>query len=186
MRTTLRTVRVIICALFASGIASSQSKVRKSAPEPTAFYEDCGDGRSCVFDNPLPLPDSVLDALRETKEARSMQDELKGLNGEQFSHLFRAVKAHLVGPKETDYVVMGGFPMGGADAPWFWIVRFDQDHPRVIFFTFANGFELLSMRNNGYPNIRSRAFAGGTEYTNVYHYDGEQYLLVRRYQREAK
>lgn len=112
MRTTLRTVRVIICALFASGIASSQSKVRKSAPEPTAFYEDCGDGRSCVFDNPLPLPDSVLDALRETKEARSMQDELEGLNGEQFSHLFRTVKAHLVGPKETDYVVMGGFPMG--------------------------------------------------------------------------
>jgi hypothetical protein len=75
--------------------------------------------------------------------------------------------------------------MGGADAPWFWIVRFNRTKPKVIFFTFANEFQILKTANNGYPDIRSLAFAGGVTYTNIYHYDGERYRLVHKYQKET-
>jgi hypothetical protein len=127
----------------------------------------------------------VLDALRTSRDARSVQDDLKELNREQFARLFRAVKVHLCGPQELDYVVLSEFPMGGADAPWFWIVRFNRTKPKVIFFTFANEFQILKTANNGYPDIRSLAFAGGVTYTNIYHYDGERYRLVHKYQKET-
>jgi hypothetical protein len=178
---------MMICALFAAGIVTAQSKIKKSATEPTAFYEDCIDGdkdRPCLFDHPVPIPENVLGALRATKEAKEMQNELKGYNRDDFAHLFKAIVIHLGGPNEIDYVVMGEFPMGGADAPWFWIVRYDQTHPRVIFYTFAGGFRLLKTRNNEYPDIRSSAWTASDSYTNIYHYNGQRYILVHEYHKE--
>jgi hypothetical protein len=177
--------RAMICVCIAAGIATAQSKAKKPAAEPKAFYEDCGDDTPCLFDNPEPLPDNVLDAIRATKEAKSMHDKLKKLNRDEFAQLFKATKIHLRGPEEIDYVVLSEFPMGGADAPWFWIVRYDRNHPKVIFFTFANGFEIMKSEDNGYPIIRSLAFAGGVTYTNIYQYNGEQCILVRKYQKET-
>jgi hypothetical protein len=180
---------LMVCLLVGAGIASAQAKGKKPATEPTAFYEDCIDndnGRPCLFDHPVPLPDSVVDALRATKEAKESQNKLKDYDREDFAQLFKAIKIHLSGPQELDYVVMGEFPMGGADAPWFWIVRFDQTQSKVIFFTFANGFELLKTRNNGYPDIRSNSWAGSVQYTNIYQYNGQRYILVHKYQKEMK
>jgi hypothetical protein len=176
----------MICTLFAAGIATAQSKGKKSAAQPTAFYEDCDDEDGpCPFDNPVSLPENVLDAIRATTEAKSMRDQLDELNREQFTRLFRAVAIHLGGPKELDYVVLSEYPMGGADGPWFWIVRSDQIRPKVIFFTFANGFDVLKTRNNGYPNIRSLASTAAVTYTNLYHYNGQRYILVHKYQKET-
>lgn len=177
---------VTICLLFVAGVVAAQSKGTKPAADPTAFYEDCGDDRSCSFDSPVPLPDNVLNALRTSEQAKSMQDELKGLDRERFTELFKAVKIHLGETEELDYVILSEFPMGGANAPWFWIVRSNQTHPEVIFFTFANGFELLKARNNGFPNIRSNAWAGGVQYTNVYLYNGQRYILVHKYHKEVR
>lgn len=175
----------MICTVFAAGFAIAQTKDKKPAAEPRAFYEECGGGRSCSFDNSVFIPNNVLDALRATEEAKSMHDALAKLNREEFAGLFKAVKIHLIPPNELDYVVMGEFPMGGADAPWFWIVRSDQNHPKVIFFTFANGFELLNSGHNGYPDIRSLAYAGGVTYTEVYQYNGQHYVLMHRYHKET-
>lgn len=188
MSKALRVVCVVTCAIFVAQIALAQSRGKKPAAEPTVFNENNGayeDG-SDPFDDPVPLPDKVLDALRVSEAAKSVQDELKNMGRDEFAQLFTAVKIHLSGPKEIDYVVLGGFPMGGADAPWFWIVRFDQTHPKVLFFTFANGFEVLKTRNNGYPNIRSIAFAGGVAYTRIYHYNGQRYILARKYQKKVR
>ena len=171
----------MICAGFVAGITSAQTKGVKPAPEPRAFYEE---GDPNPFTHPVPLPGSVLDALRATDEARDMRDRLKDYDRDDFAALFKAVKIHLAGPNELDYVVMGEFPMGGADAPWFWIVRFDKTHSQVIFFTFANGFEILKTSNNGYPDIRSNAFTASTRYTEIYQYNGEKYVLVHRYHKE--
>jgi hypothetical protein len=175
---------VLICALFVAGIATAQSKVKNPAAEPKTFYEDCGDDRPCLFDNPAAIPNDVLDALWTSKEVQSEQDESKNLNRETFAQYFKAIVIHLSDPKETDYVLLSESPLGGADAPWFWIVRFDHAHPKVIFFTFANGFEILKTRNNGYPDIRSYAFTANTSYTEIYHYDGQKYVLVHRYHKE--
>jgi hypothetical protein len=175
----------MICTVFAAGIAIAQTKDKKPAAEPRAFYEECGGGRPCSFDNPVSIPNNVLDALRATEEARSMHDALARLNREEFAGLFKAIKIHLVSPSELDYVVMGEFPMGGADAPWFWIVRFDKASPKVIFFTFANSFELLNSGHSGYPDIRSLAYVGGVTYTEIYQYNGQHYVLMHRYHKET-
>jgi len=185
VKKTRRTVCVAVCALAAAGIATAQTKAKKLVAEPTAFYEDCGEVVECLQD-PITLPANVLDALWATDEAKSMRGELRSLGRDGFSRLFKAVVIHLGSSKETDYVVLSEFPMGGVDAPWFWIVRMDQIQPKIIFFSFANGFELLKAKTNGYPNIRSLAFAGDVQYTNVYHYDGQRYVLVRKYQKEMK
>jgi hypothetical protein len=181
----LKVVSWMIWTAFVAGIAIAQTKDKRPAAEPRAFYEECGGGRPCSFDNPVSIPNDVLDALRATEEARSMRDALADLNREKFAGLFKAIKIHLVPPNELDYVVMGEFPMGGADAPWFWIVRLDQTQPKVIFFTFANSFEILNAGHNGYPDIRSLAYAGGVTYTEVYQYDGQRYVLMHRYHKET-
>jgi len=187
MNTKLNVVSWTICIVFSAGIATAQTKDKKPAAEPRAFYEDCfidDKDRSCLFDHPVPLPDNVLDALRTTEEAKDMRFKLKDYDRDDFAALFKAVKIHLIAPNELDYVVMGEFPMGGADAPWFWIVRFDKTDPKIIFFTFANGFELLNTGHDGYPDIRSLAYAGGETYTEIYQYNGQRYVLVHRYHKE--
>jgi len=187
MNLKLKMAFLMICAIFATGIATAKSKAKNTSAELTAFYEDCIEDdkdRPCLFDHPVPLPKNVLDALRATKEAKESQDRLKDYDRDDFAQLFKAVAIHLGGPKEIDYVVMGEFPMGGADAPWFWIVHSSPTPTKVIFFTFANGFEILRTQNNGYPNIRSNSWAGGIQYTNIYHYDGQRYILAHKYQKE--
>lgn len=189
MNMKFRMAFLMICILVATGIAAAQSKGKKPAAEPTAFYEDCIDNdkdRPCLFDHPVHIPNKVLDALRATKEAREMRNELKDYDRDDFADLFKAVVIHLRGPNEIDYVLLSKFPMGGADAPWFWIVRHDQSHPKVIFFTFANGFEILKARNNGYPNIRSRAWTGCCIFTDIYQYNGQRYILAHKYEKENK
>jgi hypothetical protein len=208
MNKTLRMICAVICAVFVAGISTliarhfghnigltssppgsistAQSKSKKPAAEPTAF-EDCDDDdkdSSCLFDNPVPLPDNVLDALRATAEAKEMQNQLKDYDRDDFAYLFKAVVIHLGSPEEIDYVVMGEFPMGGADAPWFWIVRSDQTHPKVIFFTNSNGFALQKTRNNGYPNIQSDWCSAAECITRIYHYNGQRYILVHEYHKE--
>jgi hypothetical protein len=171
----------MICTVLAAGVASAQTRDKRPASEPTAFNED-GD----MFKRPVHVPASVLDALRSSEEAKSMKSELRGLDRDEFAQLFKAVVIHLGDPKEIDYVLISEFPLGGADAPWFWIVRYDQSHPKVIFFTFATGFEMLKTRNNGYPDLRSTANTASFGYTNIYHYDGQRYLLVHAYHKEIK
>jgi len=183
----LLAVIVVIAALSDAWSLLAQSKSSKPAAEQRAFYEDCMGGdknRPCVFDHSVPLPKNVLDILRASKEARESRDALKDYDRDGFSQLFKAAVIHLGGPEETDYVVMGEFPMGGADAPWFWIVRSDQSLPKVIFFTFANGFEILKSISNGYPNIRSIAWTGCCRFTNLYQYNGQRYVLVHAYHRQ--
>jgi hypothetical protein len=178
----------MIWTTFGAGIAIAHTKDKKPPAEPRAFYEDCDDkdkDRPCLFGHSEPLPENVLGALRATEEAKDMRDKLKDYDRDDFAHLFKAVKIHLIPPNELDYIVMGEFPMGGVDAPWFWIVRFDQTHPKVIFFTFANGFEILHGGHNGYPDIRNLAYAGGVTYTEIYQYNGQRYVLVHRYHKET-
>jgi hypothetical protein len=170
---------LMICALCTAGITSAQSKANKTAAEPTGFSEE-GD----QFNNTVPIPDNVMDALHNSEEAKSMKDVLENMGRDKFAQLFKAIVVHLRGPKETDYILLSEYPLNSADASWFWIVRFDPVHPKVIFCASANSFEILKTRNNGYPNIRSYTSIGGIEYIYIFHYDGREYILTHKYQKE--
>jgi hypothetical protein len=189
MSNTQGMVCIMVCALFAAGMASAQSKVKKPAAEPTVFSDneaDYEDGPPDPFKQPVPLPNNVLDALRATAEAKEMQDELKNLDREEFARLFTAVRVHLGDPKDLDYVVRGEIPMSGADNTWYWIVRPNPTSAKVIFFTNSNGFALLKTRNNGYLNIRSGWCSAAFCITRIYHYNGQRYILAHEYHMENK
>lgn len=172
-------VCLMICAVFAAGITVAQSTTKKPAPEPTAFSEE-GD----QFKSSVPIPDNVLDALHNNLDTDSMKYLLEHLDRDKFAQLFKAVVIHLRDTKEIDYVLLSEYPLSGADAPWFWIVRFDQAHPKIIFFALANDFDILNARTNGYPNIRSHGYTAGGIYTSIYHYNGQRYVSVHDYHKE--
>jgi hypothetical protein len=185
---TIRLACLAICFIFVAGIASAQTNGKKPAAEPTVFFdsEDNYGEEPYPFDEPVPLPDNVLDALRATKEAQSMEDQLKNFNREDFAKLFTAIKIHLGGPKELDYVVFGAFPMSGADNTWYWIVRSNPTPAKVIFFTNSNRFLLSKTKNNGYPDIRSEWCSAAFCETRIYHYNGHRYILAHQYEKENK
>jgi len=115
-----------------------------------------------------------------------MQDQLKDFNREEFAELFKAIKIHLGGSKELDYVVFGAIPMSGADNTWYWIVRSNPTPAMVSFFTNLNRFILLKTRNNGYPKIRSEWCSAAECITRIYHYNGLRYILAHKYEKENK
>jgi len=74
--------------------------------------------------------------------------------------------------------------MGGADAPWFWIVRSNPAPAKVIFFTNSNGFRLQGPKINGYPEIWSEWCSAALCITRIYQYNGQRYILAHEYHEE--
>lgn len=178
----LRIACVMICALCATGIAAAQSTGTKPATEPSIFYPD---DSNRGFNAADPPSDAVLNALLKTPEAKENRGQLQELDREELRKLFLVVRVHLTNANETDEVVLGKDPMSGADCNWFWIVRDKGDQAQVLLFENAYGVYLLESRTNGYRNIRSIGFAGGTTYTNIFYYNGQRYIPVHKYQKET-
>jgi hypothetical protein len=174
---------LMISALSTPGIVLAQSAWTKLPTEPSTFYPD---DRNAGFDEVDPPSDAVLDALLKTPEARENSDELRKLNREGLRKLFLVVRVHLKDTNETDEVVLGHNPMSGADCDWFWIVRDNGGRAQVLLYEYAYGVYLLQSKTDGNRDIRSVGFAGGTEYTNIYHYDGQRYVAVHQYHKEIK
>jgi hypothetical protein len=174
----------MICAILAVQVASTQSKVKKPTAEPSDFFPD--DQNRGFYDAGAPS-DAVLDALLKTPEAKLNWDRLQRLNRGELRRLFLVVRVHLKDASETDEVVLGKYPMSGADCFWFWFVRDLGDHASVLLFTNAYGVYLLKSRTNDYRDIRSVwSSAAGYTLTDVYHYDGEQYRLAHHFEKQDK
>lgn len=182
MSKTVKLVCVTICAILVIETAWAQSTRTKPAAEPSSFYPD----RNRGFDNAGVPSDPVLDALLKTPEARLNWDRLQKLNRVELRKLFLVVRVHLKDAGETDEVVLGKGPMSGADCDWFWVVRDLGGHAEILLFENAYGVYLLESRTNGYRDVRSVAFAGSTAYTNFFHYDGQRYIAVHKFQKEIK
>ena len=164
MNLKLRMACLMICALFVVGTVSAQSASAKLPMEPSTFYPDDGNRG---FDLANPPSDAVLDVLLKTPEAKENWDRLQKLNRDELRKVFLVVRVHLIDTNETDEVVLGKFPMSGADCDWFWIVRDKGDQAQVLLFKNAYGVYLLKSRTKGYRDIRSVGFAGGITYTNI-------------------
>jgi hypothetical protein len=167
---------VIICALIAAGITTAQPSGTKPAKERTIFYED-----EESFPDSLPLPEKVLNALKATKEAGYARDVSRERPHEDLNQFFKAVQVHLSNSEDVDYIVLGQFPLTGADCAWFWLVRSARTRPKVVLFSNTNSIELLGSRTNGYRDIRSVWQSPNERITRVYHYNGEYYTLVHKY-----
>lgn len=176
MSWAVRAIIVLVGMSPAMALAQWQAKQAAQESEPSEFYPD---DWNRGFDEADPPSDAVLDALLKTREANENADRLKGFDREGLRKLFRVVRVHLAGTGEADEVVLGLFPMSGADCDWFWVVRDRGDRVRVILFTNEDGIYLLNTKTNGYREIRGVWSSGaGYSITRLYRYDGTTYTLA--------
>lgn len=134
------------------------------------------------FEHPAHLPEDVLTALTATKEAAYVRDELKENPHLEVSQFFQAEEVHLSDPAESDYVVVGQFPLTGADCELFWIVRSIKPRPRVIHFSVGTTLKIVCRKNNEeLPNIRMDWWAGsGHGWADEYRFNGSRYVSFRK------
>ena len=180
----VRFIYVLILVCLTIGLAKGQTTNGPHKAEPSTFYPD---DELKGFEDAQPPSDPVLDALLKTPEAQENSDRLQRLDREKLRGLFLVVKIHLRNSVETDEVVLGKFPMTGADCDWFWIVRDMGDHAKVLLFDNAYGVYLLRSRTNGYREIASYwSSAAGYSITRLYRYDGTSYKLAYEHTRPER
>jgi mRNA-degrading endonuclease RelE of RelBE toxin-antitoxin system len=168
----------IMFAIFTIGILSAQTQKEAVKIEGSSFCAD----ESEDFQSARPPTNVVLDVLLKTPGAKDVSAELEKLDREEQRKLFRAVRVHLSETDPTDYLVVGSYPMSGADNDWFWLVRQTQNRAQVILDAGGNCLDLLRTRSSGYRDIRTVwSAASGLTITRIYHYDGNRYQLVHRY-----
>jgi hypothetical protein len=175
MNKVLRMAFALILSYVVAGIATAQPSTATPATERAIF----GDAES--FKNSVHLSDKVLDVLLATNEAEYARQLSLEKPDEDRNKYFSAVEVHLSGTYEVDYVVEGNLPLAGADNAWFWVVRSARTHPKVVLFASGGFLELLKSRTNGYRNIRSVWQSPNERITRVYHFNGERYILVHKY-----
>jgi hypothetical protein len=187
MKTSVRFVICVVVFLLMTGRTSSQTSAKsRQQGDSAVFSED--DNR---FNHSVRIPTPVIDALLATPEVKEIangepkfarEKSLSELNRNQISQLFSAVEVHLSDAKDADFVVLGHFPLSGADNSWFWVIRSPMSHPKIILFANGNGIEISKSKTNGYSNILSYwSSAAGCTLTWVYRYDGVRYRLAHKY-----
>ena len=77
------------------------------------------------FDNPDPLPSSVVKALMSSGQFSQTREWMRVKGDSDASYYFVAKEVHLANSGETDYVVLGRIP--GADCLQFWVIHFERD-----------------------------------------------------------
>jgi hypothetical protein len=170
----------LFCLVCSASVVEAQTHKRTTNREPTFFSPDYQENDP--FAHARPPADDILAALLKTPEARENEGALAGLDREELRKLFSVVEVHLAGSEEADEVVLGHVPLSGADNDWFWIVRRQDGHTRVILFANGLSIELLNSRTLGYKNIRTLwGAASGLTITCLYHYEGKRYRLVHKY-----
>jgi len=135
------------------------------------------------FDHPVPLPPSVVAELVKTQAAGYARDVLKENPQYDLSQLFLAEKMKLAGPDEDDYVVLGEFPLTGADCDWFWVVRSLKSGPQVVLFSIGTMLRLLPQEDHGLPEIRADWWPGnGDGWARIFRFDGKEYKAARSFE----
>lgn len=171
----LREARVVVTL-----VSLSCAAMFALANEPVFFYPD---QENAGLEHAYPPSDAVLNSLLRTKEAKSAEDRVKNRDHEELRRLFEAVNVHLSDPgAESDQVVVGKFPMAGADCDWFWLVRVVSGRAEVILFANGSSLELLGKQTNGYRDIRTVwSSAAGYTLTDIYCYNGARYTRVHEF-----
>lgn len=126
---------------------------------------------------PVSLPPGALKALLQRKEVRDNLREMADPDRNNVAQFFTAAEAHLGDGNQTDLVVVGKFPMSGADNTWFWVIRSARKEPSAVLFAGGYTLELLASRTKGYRDVRCTWSSPQETSTKVYKFDGTSYKL---------
>lgn len=128
-----------------------------------------------------PLPHSVLSALMTTKEAKDVRRGTK--NDEkplEMASLFRGAKVNLGADPDDTFVVIGEFPMSGADNTWFWVVRRSGEKATILLWAAANCLDIHEKSNGGLRDVETTWSSASEARIERYVFDGIHYRLTER------
>jgi hypothetical protein len=147
------------------GLASTPSR------EQSFFPEDL------PLEHAVALPSNVLNVLLRAKEVKeAFEDQTSPRDPHK---LFRAANVQLSTPDTVAFVVIGSYPVSGADCSWFWIISCDHDTPKIVLWAQGNSIEVMRSKTNGYRNIRSNWSSASVSVTREYRYNRTKYVLWR-------
>jgi hypothetical protein len=162
---------LLICASLSGHTSSAQTHQGDS---PRTLFEE-----SDLMDAPsVPLSTAVIRELRKQPQ----NGYLRRTNPQHPEKFFRAAESHLNLRKkeEVDLVVVGLYPLSGADHGWFWIVTSSQDHPRVATYIPDNSVEILPSSHHGYQDLESTWQSPNERVTRTWHYNGRCYKQYKK------
>lgn len=170
-----RVLAVLFVGLIVVRMSASGQSFSTQPGKVIATY----DNRS--FAHPVRLPASVLGVLLLQKETSYAKDWARKHPGGDLNRFFRATRTQLTRTGQDDWIVEGIFPLTGADCDWFWLVRSERSGPRVVLFYNGYTIHLLDKETNSLRDMRAVWESPSERDISVYHYDGVQYKLIKKY-----
>jgi hypothetical protein len=166
----------ILFFLFAVPVGLRQT-LAQNAKDQSTYCED-GAPDEFAFKGGS-VPKAVVSAVLETSEGKQARADA-GERGEELTpeKVLRAARLHVSSDNAAMFLVMGSYPLAGADASWFWIVRDDGTKASVLLWMAGNCVELKESSTRGYRDIGVVCASAGSSRTESYHYDGKVYKLA--------
>lgn len=176
------------------GSAQAQDSTTHQEPEQTVFNAE-PDSAGKLVTRPAKIPDSALDALRDTITGGDLNC-LRAMGttpAQAEASWFLASEVHLSGPNEIDLIVLlnvpniarptnpGGCLLGANSGP-FWVLRpgIATGKYRLLLEAYAGSLEVLGSRTNRYRDIRTGhgSLSGST--TVLYKFMASQYQFAEK------
>lgn len=148
------------------------------------FFSDCG---IATVQHPVSLTPDVLKVLLATPQASGDFGYAKDSEDPRKTNpasLFQASAVDLSGRKEADLVVVGYPPLDGADNCWYWVVRSVRANPKVVLFSTGSSLEEMTSRTKGFRDFRSVWSSAAETVTEIYHFDGTEYVVWKKHVQE--
>jgi hypothetical protein len=169
----------ITLTILLTSIICLGQKPKHAVAEQTSF---CEDGADDLELKPVALPRLVLATVMNTKEGRDAQRELSQSEGTERdpTRLLKGKEIRLSDSGNRFFLVMGTYPMSGADNTWFWIVRQNGHKASILLFTGGNCLDLSAKTTLGYRNVITTWSSPSETETTTYVYDGKGYKVLRK------
>lgn len=165
----------ITVALLVLCTAATTENKRSHVPEQLHFSaEDNG------VKKPVVIPNSVLDILTSDEDVRDeLESEKIAAEGVPL-WWFSASAIHLSSPERLDLVVMGEWPLSGANVTTFWVFRMTDRGYDLVLRAPAHDLIVNDTRWKGYRDIELISMTAKQMSTVVCRFNGQRYEAHRK------
>jgi hypothetical protein len=130
---------------------------------------------------PIEIPASIMTMLAQDLDVTELLSPGQKLP----SSWFLASEVHLK-DRERDIVLIGAFPILGANVTTFWIFRPQGNGFQLLLKVVAHTIYVLGSRTAGYYDIEAASATAVIVNTGTYKFTGEKYTLSRSKTRELR
>jgi hypothetical protein len=161
----------VVCAPGGLRAAKGQS--------PHKFEQRHFSAEAAGVEEPVSIPNDILDVLRKDEGVRSLLDD-QGIPAEKLPVAwFSASLVHLENSSEPDMVVKGGEPIQGANVTTFWVFLATHRGHELVLRAVAHDLLVQNERKNGYLEIQTMSATALKVNTLLFKFDGRRYVQSR-------